>query len=88
MLQKKQLLYRYFQNPERANPPLIHAPPCPKLGKMLFSIASARFPYFGVHPRRRSFALLTRLLLEPRLRFDVDLPITGSGRFNFFASQR
>ena len=54
---------------------------------MLFSIASAKFRYSGAQPRLRSLALLTRLLLELRLRFDVDLPIAGGARFNFFASQ-
>ena len=55
---------------------------------MLFSIASANDGYRGVQPSLRSFALLTRLLLAPRLEIDVDLPSGGIGRFNFLASQR
>src|SRR5437773_8965814 len=62
--------------------------PLPKLGKMLFSIASANVGNCGLQPRPRSFALLTRLLLSPRLRCDVAFPIDGGGRFNFPASQR
>src|SRR6266496_3349641 len=59
-----------------------------KLGRMLFSIASTNVGYRGVHPKRRNFALLTRLLLSPRLRSPFDFPIGGSGRFNLCASQR
>ena len=47
--------------------------PC-KSGKMLFSIASANVGYCGVQPKRRNFALLTRLLLSPRLRGCSDFP--------------
>jgi len=55
---------------------------------MLFSIASANVGYRGTQPRRRNFALLTRLLLAPRFEINVDLPLGGIGRFNFFASQQ
>ena len=59
-----------------------------KLGKMLLSMASAKVEYRGAQPRLRSFALLTRLLLSPRLRCCIDFPIGGSGRFSLRASQR
>src|SRR5262249_52878358 len=66
------------------NPP----PNTRKVHKMLLSIASANVGYWRVQPRLRSFALLTRLLLFPRLRCPVDFPIGGSGRSSLRASQR
>jgi hypothetical protein len=59
-----------------------------KPGRMLFSIASANVRYCGTQPRRRSFALLTRLLLAPRLGCPFAFPIGGPGRFILSASQR
>src|SRR5882757_2821719 len=59
-----------------------------KLGKTLFSIPSANVGYCRVQPRLRSFALLTRLLLSPRLRCALDFPIGGSGRSSLCANQR
>ncbi len=52
-----------------------------KLGRILFSIASANVGYCGVQPNRRSLALLTRLLLSPRLPCCFDLPIGGAVAF-------
>src|SRR5438128_1925348 len=85
---KKQLPYRCLARSNRANHCVSQAPPCLKPARMLFSIASANVGYRGLQPRPRSFALLTRLLLSPRLRCDGAFPIDGSGRFNFPASQR
>ena len=62
--------------------------PNAKLGMMLFSIASANVGYCGVQPERRNLALLTRLLVFPRLREGSDFVIGGSGRFSLCASQR
>jgi len=60
-----------------------------KLESTLFSIPSAKLGYRGAQPIARNFALLTRLLVSPRLRaLKADLPMDGIGRFNFAASQQ
>src|SRR5947207_3075013 len=50
---------------------------------MLFSIASANDGYRGVQPSLRSFALLTRLLLSPRLYRRVDAAVDEDQVFCF-----
>jgi hypothetical protein len=67
--------------------PAPHPLHSPKLGRMLFSIASANEGYCGVQPRVRSFALLTCLLLRPRFALSGTLPARGAGRFSFCVSQ-
>ena len=55
---------------------------------MLLSIPSANEGYRGVQPMPRNLALLTRLLVAPRLEVDVDLASDGTGRFSFSANHR
>ena len=58
-----------------------------KLGKMLLSIASLKVGKSGVQPSCRNLALLTRLLVSPRLRGCSDFLIAGKGRFSLLDSQ-